>query len=96
MTKKDLHSYERLFNNLIEKAAEFGVELKPDVTITDFEEAVKTAVRKIFPAAKKRGYFFHFKQIIWRRLQKLRLSKRYNTKICQVYKKVMCTCIFAP
>lgn len=58
MTAKNAASYELLFNYLKHKYGFY-----PKTVMSDFESAIKKAVSKVFPRAKKKGCYFHFAQV---------------------------------
>lgn len=72
MSKKSAVLYEAFFKRVIQIALEYGVFFKPNRIISDFEVGLVSAARKCFPDSQIRGCFFHFSQILWRRIQKER------------------------
>ncbi|XP_049315649.1 uncharacterized protein LOC125779119 isoform X2 [Bactrocera dorsalis] len=67
-----------LFEELFRIASEYGENLQPERIISDFEVGLISALRNSFPGTDLRGCFFHFSQIIWRKVQKERLVKKYG------------------
>ena len=51
---------------------------KPVFITTDFEMARINSFKRHFPWADASGCYFHLGQAVWRKLQKLHLSQRYN------------------
>lgn len=70
MTKKSKKCYESFFNNLKYVAEQYKIVLKPKRIMCDFEIGISKAAQKCFPSAVGQGCFFHFSQIIWRKIQK--------------------------
>ncbi|XP_053957836.1 uncharacterized protein LOC128862995 [Anastrepha ludens] len=56
-----------------------------------------SAVRNCFPNTDLRGCFFHFSQIIWRKVQKERLVKKYgNSEIFSLQLRMLKSLAFVP
>lgn len=72
MSRKSLTSYETFFIELIELARGCGIQLNPKRILSDFEIGIISAAKKYFPDTRLQGCFFHFSQIIWRKIQKER------------------------
>ena len=66
-------TYERLYTILKELA-----ELKPELILCDFELAQSNAASAIFGCAIAYCYF-HLSQNLFDKVEKLKLTKRYNT-----------------
>ena len=78
MTSKSEQFYRILFQEVIEKADIFGIELNPAVIITDFEQAAINAAKTEFQNVRIHGCFFHLGQSIFRKIQSTELASRYN------------------
>ena len=52
----------------------------PSLIMTDFEKALFKASDEVFINCIHKGCFFHFKQAIFRKIQKLELTRIYNKK----------------
>ena len=57
----------------------------------DFEKAVWASIRTVWPHVNLHGCLFHFKQCLWRRIQKVGLKCEYRTNrpLFHVLKKLM-------
>lgn len=75
MSKKTLALYKEFFEELKKIALQYSLNLQPNRIICDFEKAIISSVKLCFPEANLRGCFFHFGQILWRKVQK----ERYYT-----------------
>ena len=75
---KKAATYHRLLSLLITKCAEREYCPMPATIIVDFELAVHTVVRALFPASSLKGCLFHFGQALWRKLQEFCLSAKYG------------------
>ena len=53
--------------------------MKPQIIISDFEQAFISAAEKVFPRAEFHGCYFHFTQCIYRHVQSSGLQSRYGT-----------------
>lgn len=58
-----------------------NVDLNPSYILTDFEFGMKKALATTFPNSKKKGCLFHFKQIIYRRVQRMGLQPMYGSDL---------------
>jgi hypothetical protein len=67
-----------MFELIVEFGAENGISLNPKISMTDFEQASINCMRRTFPEVKACGRNFHFGQILYRRLHKLNLAKKYG------------------
>lgn len=47
--------------------------------MVDFEQAALNAASNEFPDAEVHGWYFHFTQCIWRKIQNLGLQTKYNS-----------------
>lgn len=72
MTKKSTSMYTAFFRELLKIGEKYGCALNPTKIISDFEVGIAKAIQLCFPRAQTQGCFFHFSQIIWRRVQKER------------------------
>jgi len=52
-------------------------DLNPKSIKIDFEQSFISAFKQIFPNADISGYFFHFGQCVWRKVQSTGLQKKY-------------------
>lgn len=78
MSKKSKFLYEKLFETLIEISVNYNLHLSPKFIQTDFEKSIKLAAKSYFPEAKYSGCYFHFTQIINRRIGAMMLKKEYR------------------
>ena len=51
--------------------------MNPQRIQVDFEKAMISAVKTIFPHCKVIGFYFHFSQAIWRKVQSIGLQEEY-------------------
>lgn len=77
-TNKDKVSYDVMFDLIIEYCSENEIVLNPTFVIMDFEKAAALSIRQNFETVTLKGCFFHLRQILYRRVQKERLSTKYN------------------
>lgn len=63
MTNKTTEAYEEVFKFI--EAESF--KLEPSSCMTDYEEALRGAIKNVWPNCDIRGYEFHYKQAINRR-----------------------------
>jgi hypothetical protein len=74
LCSKRSYTYERLFHLIISKAAQLNHQIAPVKTIIgDFEASIKIAVRTVWPQFVYEGFYFHFCQAIYKRIQGLHL-----------------------
>ncbi|KRZ49156.1 hypothetical protein T02_11428 [Trichinella nativa] len=78
--RKDVICYCEIFDTLIVKAAALGVVLQPQTIICDFETALIPAVQGSFPGVHFQGCYFHFCQVVLRKVADLELRTRYLHK----------------
>lgn len=78
MSSKSKSAYETMFSELIRIGSEFNLSFNPTRIISDFEKASVAAARKYFTSSEFKGCFFHFGQIIWRRVQSTQLATKYG------------------
>jgi hypothetical protein len=65
-------------------------DLDPKSIQIDFEQVFISAIKDIFPNAKMNGFFFHFCQCVWCKIQSLGLQKMYSEcNICSSSKTVV-------
>jgi hypothetical protein len=81
MTSKSENCYVALFEELRRLALIEGFVLRPDFVLTDFERAAMNAVTQVFPGAQSEACHFHLSQIIYRKIQSLRLVSQYNADL---------------
>jgi len=62
-----------------------GLTCSPTEVVTDFEQAIHSAIAEVFPNAKISGCRFHLGQSWWRIIQSLGLTKMYNTNTDESY-----------
>lgn len=79
MTRKTQKLYEEMLFSLFKFACDNNIQLNPEYILSDFEQASKKAFAEFIPGAKFKGCFFHFGQILWRRVQMEKLERRYGT-----------------
>lgn len=79
MTGKSEPLYKRLLEDLVDFADENGLQLNPQVIMTDFELSVIKATKSEFEGVTNKACFFHFGQCIWRKIQMSGLAIRYGS-----------------
>lgn len=79
LTHKDKTSYNVIFELLIEYCTENDILINPSHVILDFEKAAILSLRLHFESVKAEGCLFHFRQILYRKIQKEGLTIKYNT-----------------
>lgn len=67
MTNKTIGAYEDLFKYIEEKL----FKIEPALFMTDFEDAMRTAIKNHWPNCKIGGCLFHFKQAVLRKCKSL-------------------------
>lgn len=77
MSSKIEELYRTLFDKLMTYCHQNSLSISPRYILTDFEMAVRNAVRIKFPHSKHRGCFFHLGQIIYRNIQRKGLQRIY-------------------
>ncbi|XP_067668115.1 uncharacterized protein [Haliotis asinina] len=71
-------TYHRFLSIIKQKSADQNIHLQPAFAFTDFESAAQNAIKDVFQWQLK-GCLFHFRQAIWRKVQKYGLQKRFVT-----------------
>ncbi|KAG0440364.1 hypothetical protein DMUE_1800 [Dictyocoela muelleri] len=92
MKSKSKNSYEKIFNYIKRKVD----NLNPKFITIDLEMAAFLALKSTFPEPKIVGCFFHFTQLLFRRIQRLGMTKLYkeNMKIREVFRIVIILAFF--
>lgn len=75
MSKKTRILYDLVFAALKELLPS---NLNVVAVLTDFEAALSNSLGEVFPEASRSGYWFHFTQAIFRRVQREGLAIRYR------------------
>ncbi len=80
-----------LYNAAIQTLKDICPELLPQSLMGDFELASRNSMELAFPAASLGGCQFHYSQSLWKKIQKLGLSKLYqsNADYKKYVKKLM-------
>ncbi|KAL0829666.1 hypothetical protein ABMA28_003172 [Loxostege sticticalis] len=79
LTGKSENSYFKFFEIIrIYCKNNFNLDLKPEIIISDFEQAIIKASLRVFPNSIHKCCFFHLSQSIWKHIQKAGLSKKYT------------------
>ncbi|RWS22061.1 uncharacterized protein B4U80_06769 [Leptotrombidium deliense] len=73
---KRKETYSRFFNMISAKATQLGLQFNPPIFQIDFENAVVSILREIYPQSRIRGCLFHFSQAIWQNEQVHKLVRR--------------------
>ncbi|KAF0715727.1 Uncharacterized protein FWK35_00031174, partial [Aphis craccivora] len=71
--------------------------LKPSMLMVDFENAFITTFKEEFPTVVIRGYFFHFTQCVWKKIQNSGLQTKYgqDSKFA-LQVRLLCSLSFIP
>lgn len=75
---KTADSYSKAFEFVIKQCSEHLLSFRPSEIVVDFEKAIHTAAKNIWPQIKIIGCRFHLSQAWWRHIQKFGLSKDYK------------------
>ncbi|XP_025198937.1 uncharacterized protein LOC112597199 [Melanaphis sacchari] len=75
---KKTSTYVNLFKNIIHLCNARELSLKPNLFISDFEEAIHVALRQVWDDTKIFGCRFHLTQSWYRKIQELGLSNVYQ------------------
>lgn len=78
-TNKDKASYDVMFELMIEYCNDNNISLNPNIVLMDFEKAANVSLRQNFELVNAKGCFFHFRQIIYRKVQREGLTTKYNS-----------------
>ncbi|RWS22729.1 uncharacterized protein B4U80_09036 [Leptotrombidium deliense] len=77
LPSKSAATYMRLLNLLRDWISSFGFTLSPKEIMVDYEQAMITTIRRVFPNTRVRGCLFHYTQCIYRHVQSCGLSVEY-------------------
>jgi hypothetical protein len=75
---KSVAIYKKALAKVLEKLDLVTPGSRPKKIILDFEKAEELAFRELIPTADLHGCYFHFKQCIWRNIQRCGLAGRYE------------------
>ena len=78
MTRKTRDMYIRVLQCLQTFANSNGIQLNPQVIISDFEAAAISAFRDVFPGSSSHGCFFHLCQSVNRKVCEFGFKVRYQ------------------
>ena len=78
LPNKTTMAYKRFFNLLKERACSLELQLQPTNIIGDFELAIQQPVLLTFPLANFQGCYYHFCQVLLRKVQTLGLQVQYQ------------------
>ncbi|KAG0436193.1 hypothetical protein DMUE_4343 [Dictyocoela muelleri] len=67
------------------------IMIQPELIICDYEKSLGNSLTLIFPNNKIRGCLFHFSQIIWRKVQEMKLVQDYkkNNNIRNIIRRIL-------
>ncbi|KRX48900.1 hypothetical protein T05_8341 [Trichinella murrelli] len=93
--RKDVICYCEIFDTLIVKAAALGVVLQPQTIICDFGTAFIPEVQGSFPGVLVQDCYFHFCQVVLRKVADLELRTRYlhEAEIKKIIKMLLATAL---
>lgn len=89
MTRKTQKAYEHALRYIHENV----FSLQCEAIITDYEQAMRQAIRKVVPGVKQLGCWFHFAQAIRRKVAshaELFELTRTNAEARNIYYKIIC------
>jgi hypothetical protein len=78
ITSKSENCYIASFEELRRLALIEGFVLRLNFVLTDFERAAMNAMTQVFPEAQSKAYHLHLSQIIYRKIESLRLTSQYT------------------
>ena len=64
---------------VLDAVREIAPGAQPTAVVMDFEMAFWLAVSEAFPSAERHGCFFHWRQCVFRKIQKLGLTTAYES-----------------
>ena len=76
MTNKTQISYSTVFSCLKSIGSSINCKLEPGLIMTDFELALRNALKEVFPKASLSGCYFHFSKALWDKISKLGLRRK--------------------
>lgn len=77
-TLRTCEAYKEIFSAIY--AASFNAfTFNPKYTMSDFELSVKRVLAEMYPDASHEGCLFHFRQCIFRKIQKYSLASEHNS-----------------
>ena len=87
MTSKSQELYSAVLESLVTHIPQF----KPLTLMSDWEPAPRNALKEIYPQMKIYGCWFHFTQCVWRKTQKLGLTRSFkdNVQVSQFIRQPM-------
>lgn len=78
LQKKSRQAYEELFQAIIDKCNNMGLQINITKVVTDFEDGLLRATSAVFGRqVEHQGCFYHLTQATWRKIQKFRLATHY-------------------
>jgi hypothetical protein len=78
MTGKTVGQYRQFLQHIKRKVRQVtGHRFRPEQVITDFEMSLLLAIETELPLARRSACYFHFCQILWRKIQELGLAGPY-------------------
>ena len=83
MEGKNESLYEAVFSTLMAICNGYNISIKPLKIMSDFESALRNALKQVFPSVELNGCFFHYCQCLWLHASKLGLrapSRILDTK----------------
>lgn len=97
MNKKTRSAYDEFFYELMGLFCFHGLDPRPKYILSDFEKASVASAKSFLPDTIFKGCYFHFGQIIWRRVLTLHLKPKYASDFEFATKIRMLKCLaFVP
>lgn len=88
---------EETYRTVLCKIKEMQLNIRPQSVLCDFEIGLFKAVKNTFPETKVIGCFFHLGQILWRKIQELRLTEVYRaSEVTRLQCKMIIALAFVP
>lgn len=81
---KQINSYATAFYYLISECKKINLDFDPKSVFVDFELAIHSAIREVFPNSNIKGCRFHLGQSWWRKIQEFGLAVEYKDKNSEI------------
>lgn len=80
LNDKKTSSYQYVFQSVVDKCSDIGLNFSPSTMFSDFEESIMKAGSEVWPDIRIQGCKFHLTQSWWRKIQTLGLAHDYYAK----------------